>query len=76
MIQQPRLRELRYCLLWKTIPATLADQLGITQSFSDHSGNDFHESPSSVVFALGKSERFVYPDTGTSEKARHSHTFP
>jgi hypothetical protein len=56
MIQEPRLRPPRNCLLWKAITTTVADELGVAQTFSEYSPNDFHEPSGMIIFALVKAE--------------------
>src|SRR6266513_5305781 len=57
MVQQPRFRPPRCCLFWKAIIFLLADKLRVSETFSDYSGNNFHEPASVVVFALVEPKR-------------------
>ena len=59
MVQEPRLREPRYCLLWKAITFCLANEFGVAKTFPEYSGHDFHEPASVVVFALVKPKRLL-----------------
>src|SRR5205823_9313532 len=44
--------------LWKTL-TVLADELRISQSFSDYAAHDFNKPASVIVFALVESERLL-----------------